>query len=142
MVEQQPHSLPRDAARYRTSPPAAVPRQRLHPPRPWAARYAVPLAAWLLAFGLTLALRDYVERAAFVFFWIAVLFAAWYGGLVPALLSSLAAVLAVNYFMVPPLHELGIRSVSDLLLLGIFFAASMTVAALTTALALADRRAA
>ncbi|HET7459313.1 MAG TPA: GAF domain-containing protein [Gemmatimonadaceae bacterium] len=131
-TEQQQHP--------RVSPPA-MPRARLHPDRPALARYAVSLAVWLVALAVTLALASYVQRANFVFFWIAVLFAAWYGGLVPALLAAFASVLAVNYYFVPPLHHFRLRSVADLLTLGIFIGASMTVAALTAALSRAQRRA-
>jgi K+-sensing histidine kinase KdpD len=88
--QQQPAFAPTTDAPYRTSPPP-MPRQLLHPPRPWGVRYALSAAAWLVALALTLAFRDYVERASFVFFWVAVLFAAWWGGLVPALLAALAA---------------------------------------------------
>ena len=98
-------------------------------------------AAWLVALVPTVALAAEIQRANFVFFWIAVLFAAWYGGLGPALAAALASVLAVNYLFVPPLHHFGLRSASDVLTLAIFVAASMTVATLTAALGRAERQA-
>ena len=60
-------------------------------------RYAVALAAWAAALGATLALAPYLERVLFLFFWPAVLFTAWYGGLGPALLVSVLSTLAVDY---------------------------------------------
>jgi PAS domain S-box-containing protein len=98
-----------------------------------ARRIAVCLLVWLVAFGLTTVTGAYIDRATFVFFWMAVLFAAWYAGLVSAIAAALAAVLAVNVQM---LREQGSSALglSELLTLGIFVVASTLVSALAARL--------
>ena len=125
------------------SPPALVgglPPRRLHPERPALARYGWSAAVWVAALALTLALAPYVQRANFVFFWVAVLFAAWFGGIGPALLAALAAILAVDYFLIPPLHDFGLPERAEFLTFGIFAFASFTVSTLTAQLSRTQRR--
>ena len=114
--------------------------RRLRPPRPAFARYAWVAVAWLVAFALTTLLAPYVHRAVFVFFWGAVLFAAWYGGFGPALLASVAAVAAVHWLLSPGGGTAEPIGPSDLLTLGIFAVASLSVSALTTRMARVQRR--
>ena len=111
------------------------PSARVHP----AVRSAIVAAAWLLALALTVALAPLVQRANFVFFWVAVLFAAWYGGFRPALLASMASVLAVQYYLVPPLRAFGPMTAGELLTFAIFVAASLLVSALAASLASLQR---
>jgi signal transduction histidine kinase len=103
-------------------------------------RYGLPAAIWLAALGATFAAAPYIQRAIFVFFWIAVLAAAWYGGLGPALIAAVAAVLAVNYFLVPPLRDFWPVEPADLLTLAIFTAASTLVSTLAARSAAEQRR--
>ena len=114
--------------------PGRVPR-----PRSRGARYAWSAAAWLVAFGLTVALSASLQRTNFLFFWLALLFAAWYGGLLPAIAVAVGAVLAVNYLFIPPPGELRIGSVTDVLPLALFGAAALLVSALATQLARTQR---
>jgi signal transduction histidine kinase len=76
----------------------------------------------------------------FVFFWVAVLVAAWYGGLGPALVSALAAVLAVTYFFVPPIHDVWPLQSAELLTLASFAGASALVSTLASRHAAVQRR--
>ena len=114
---------------------------RFHPPRDATLRWAGAAVAWLLAYGATLLLGPWIARAVFVFFWIAVLFAAWFGGLLPAVLVSLAAVAAVQYHFVEPIGDFLPLQFADLLLLGIFLGASTLVSTLAASLGRARRRA-
>ena len=100
-----------------------------------AVRYATVAAAWLLALALTVTLAPFLARQNFVFFWVAVLFAAWYGEFRPALLASVASVLAVHYYLVPPVREFGALTVGELLTFTIFVAAALLVSALAASLA-------
>ena len=113
---------------------------RFHPPRRALVRWAGSLAAWLAAYGITLLFADWVQRAVFVFFWVAVLFSAWFGGLLPAIVVSLGAVVVVQYHFVPPQGLLPIN-VADVLLFTIFLFASTLVSALASSVARAQRRA-
>ncbi|MEO8194888.1 MAG: ATP-binding protein [Gemmatimonadales bacterium] len=65
-------------------------------------RYAIAVALTLIAFGLTMLLDQYLERAVFLLFWPAVIVVAWLGGLGPALLASFGAVALVDYYLLPP----------------------------------------
>ena len=113
------------------------PSDRVRP----AARYGVVAAAWLVALALTLGVAPQLERANFVFFWVAVLFAAWYGGFRPALLAAVASVVAVHYFLVPPLREFGPLRAGEFLTFGIFVIAALLVSALAASLAGVHRQA-
>ncbi len=105
-----------------------------------AARYAVALAAWAVALGLTLALAPYLSRGLFLFFWPAVLLAAWYGGFGPALLVSVLATLAVDYFLIPPVGHVVPASVNDLAPLALFVLLSAFVSRLTGSLRASEAR--
>jgi PAS domain S-box-containing protein len=100
------------------------------------------VAAWLVAFGLTLWFAPLLQKAIFTFFWGAVLFAAWFGGLLPALLATMAAVAAVDYYFVPPVGSFEIPDSAELLTLGSFALASCAVSVLTAGQARGRRRAA
>ena len=110
-----------------------VPRNR------WR-RYGAAALAWSGAFALTAAAAPVIEHAIFVFFWGAVLFAAWYSGFVPALISAVAAVLAVNFLLLPPQGILAVPSVSQLLTLAIFIVVTSVVSVLTARLAEEQRQ--
>ena len=114
---------------------------RFHPARGTATRWAGALGAWLAAYGATLLFAPWIQRAVFVFFWIAVLFGAWFGGLLPAVLVSLGAVAVVQYHFVEPVGALLPIEVADVLLLAIFLAASSLVSMLATSLGRARHRA-
>ena len=144
-----PSSALPPVARPHPNDPVAVPTRtlpellrevsprRLRPPRPALARYTWVAVAWVAAFALTLALAPYIQRANFVFFWGAILFAAWYGGLGPAILAAMAAVAVVRWRLFPAGEPVG---PADLLTLAIFAVASLVISALTTRVARARQR--
>jgi len=103
-------------------------------------RIAISALVWAVALAVTVSLASQIDRAVFVFFWGAVLFAAWYSGFWTAFVSSAAAVLAVNYFMLEPRHALSMPTSSDLLMIGIFVLNSAAVSALTSRLAAERKR--
>jgi signal transduction histidine kinase len=102
--------------------------------------------AWLLACALTFGLASYISRAVFVFFWGAVLFAAWRRGLWAGVLAAVAAVLAVDLLVLPPLYALQLPDLAEVLTLSIFVIVSAAISALAAgqaqARALADEQAA
>jgi signal transduction histidine kinase len=105
-----------------------------------AARYAVAVAVWAVALGLTLALGPYVDRVLLLFFWPAVLFSAWYGGFGPALLASVLATLAVDYFFLAPVGQVRLHSSADLAPLALFILLSIFVSRLTGSLRASEAR--
>src|SRR3954470_22432727 len=87
---QSPAALGVTAAR------AIVAAQRF----PLAARYGYPLAVALTAVGLgaTALLQPFLGRTILILFWPVVLAVAVFAGLGPAVLASVLAVLAVDFF--------------------------------------------
>ena len=103
----------------------------------------------LLAVGLaTLAhwqLQEYTQQTVLIFYFGAVIFTAWYGGLIPGLLATVLSVLAADYFILEPIFSFGITNVTELIALGLFgsFAAMSSALSgqLRAARAAADLRA-
>ena len=119
-------------------PPLLTPRPRMG----IAARAGITAALWLASLGLTIALAPYIQRSTFIFFWVAVLGAAWVVGMRAALVTAFASVLAVNYLFVPPTGVLDFRRIgaTELIQLVIFLAVSSLVSMLLSRLELARRR--
>src|SRR3982750_476014 len=110
--------------------------------RPVLIRYGFAVVATALALAVTLPAASLLERAVFVLFWPAVIGAAWFGGIGPAILASTLSVLAVDYFLIGPPRELTLGSPEDLIPLAVFLFASTAVAMLTSAARAARRSAA
>jgi len=85
---------------------------------PWG-RYLGTALIILLATLLQLSLWPFMSSSPFLFFYGAVMLAAWWGGWGPGLLATGLALLAANYYFLPPLHSLRI-SVGDALSMGVF----------------------
>ena len=88
------------------------------------------VGVWLLACALTVVFARYVSRTLFVFFWGAVLFTALRRGLWPAVLAAVAAVLAVDFLVLPPLYSLEMPDLAGMLALVLFIVVSAAVSAL------------
>ena len=107
---------------------------------PVAARYGVAIVAWFLALLLTLWLAPHLTRVIFLMFWPAVIAAAWYGGRGPALLAIVLSMLSVDYFLLPPVHQIGPHDFFDLLTLGVFGVLAAGASELTSRLRIAEAR--
>jgi C4-dicarboxylate-specific signal transduction histidine kinase len=68
---------------------------------------AVALVAAALA--LTFALQSVVSTAGYLFFYIAVVASAWFGGKWPGALAVVLSVLAVEYYFMAPVHSFGLN---------------------------------
>jgi signal transduction histidine kinase/PAS domain-containing protein len=105
------------------------------------AGYLVAVAITAVALGASMLLEPYLSRAVFALFWPAVLIVAVLAGLGPALLASALAVLAVDYWLLPPTHSLRPEDPTDLAALGIFAVASAIVSTIADRRHLAEGRA-
>src|SRR6476469_8972340 len=114
-----------------------VPRER-----PIAVRYAAAISAALFALAVTFPIAPYLQRVIFVLFWPAVIGAAWFGGVGPAMLASVLSVLFADYFFIGPPGKLSVSSPEDLIPLAVFLFSSIAVAVLTDATRTARRTAA
>jgi signal transduction histidine kinase len=98
---------------------------------PIGIRYAIAIIATAVGVALTGLFAPYLTRVIFILCWPAVVASAWYGGFGPALLASLLSVLAVDYFLLPPVGVLQPLSPTDALPLALFIGVSALVSAAT-----------
>src|SRR5262245_42590507 len=107
-----------------------------------AVRYAVAIGATLLALAIAFPIASYLQRVIFVLFWPAVIGAAWFGGVGPAVFASVLSVLLADYFLIGPPGQLSVTSPDDLIPLAVFLFASTGGAFVTDATRTARRTAA
>src|SRR3954454_6262101 len=99
----------------------------------------------VLATGVTLVVRwllwpVFGDAVPHMFFFPAVMLAAYYGGFGPGVLSTVLAALAANYFFTEPRYSLRINSLNAAVALPLFVLAGATISALTESLHRARRR--
>jgi len=61
-----------------------------------------------VALGVTVLLQSIVSTAGFIFFYVAVVASAWFGGTWSGWCAVLLSTLAVEYFFIPPIHSFGV----------------------------------
>jgi PAS domain S-box-containing protein len=131
--------LPDDNTATTAAHPVVVPaRQRLGP----VPRYALAVAAVAVAFVLSIFAEPFLPRTIFIFFWPAVLAAAVYCGLGPALLASTLSVLLVDYWFIPPRHGLVLHARGDTVSLALFFLSASALSTIAERRRSAEKRAA
>jgi PAS domain S-box-containing protein len=128
-----------------------VPRQsvsarlRFEGPLP---RYVIAVLVTAVSLAVSLPLEDAVQKSVFIFFWPAIIAAAWLGGFGPAILAVFLSALAAGYFIIQPRgFPASANAGSELLTLATFiaigiltgFLVSMLERARTTAAATASR---
>jgi signal transduction histidine kinase len=123
-----------------TEPSRASPLQPVPPPsgihRLAVSRighYVTAVLIVLVALIIQRILWPFMSRSPFLFFYGAVILAAWRGGWGPGLLATGLSMLAVNYYFLPPDHSLHIN-MGDAISLGIFALVSLLVIRLNVAL--------
>src|SRR5207247_2070293 len=96
----------------------------------------------LLTLGLV-ALRGQLNLTSDVLiFLVAVVVVALVGGFVPALLAAVLGSLLLNYYFVPPIHQLTIAEVNNVLALGVFVVVAILVSSVVDIAARRTRQAA
>src|SRR4051794_24645477 len=96
------------------------------------ARYAVALLASALALLLTWQFQSFMQRNLFLWFFVAIVVASWYGGLTPGLLVTLIASISIGYFFISPYGSFLIET-EGLLRLGTFALVALLISSLTEA---------
>jgi two-component system cell cycle sensor histidine kinase/response regulator CckA len=71
-------------------------------------RYGAALSAVCFAALISIWLRPFSQTTPFLFFYPAVIFSAWFGGLRPGLLATAICSLAANYFLLQPVDRLSL----------------------------------
>jgi signal transduction histidine kinase len=108
--------------------------------RPGAAhRFLFASFVSILALLLSLGLQSFAGRTVFDFFYAAVALSAWYGGFGPGTFASSFAVLALDYYFIPPLHTLEL-GFDDLLRLIVFGFVALLISTLSARLREAKAR--
>jgi two-component system, cell cycle sensor histidine kinase and response regulator CckA len=100
------------------------------PSRPESIRVLLVVVVWLAALGCTMLAHPWVNGTTFAFFWVAVLFAAWTTGLWPAILLSLASVVATNWLQSP--GQVLSFAIGDIIDVSSFTLAAVLVSALAS----------
>ncbi|HEY9874097.1 MAG TPA: PAS domain S-box protein, partial [Candidatus Obscuribacterales bacterium] len=105
-------------------------------------RYGAAAVSVAIALLLTLLLNSHSQAtlSPSPLFFAAVTFSAWYGGLGSGLLATILAVLANNYFFLPPLYTLRLSSVADILQLIVFTLVALLISSLNAELLTAKQR--
>jgi len=95
------------------------------------ARYAVMGLSVGLALMVTLGLEPFLPSPSSAFFFAAVTFSAWYGGLGPGVTATFASTLALDYFFLSPTSSLFGAEVTSLMWEGVFLLVALTISSLT-----------
>jgi PAS domain S-box-containing protein len=102
--------------------------------------YAVAIVACVAILSIRMALNETLaEQARLMPFVLAVMAAAWWGGLGPGILATILGSLLGVYFIVPPVNSLEITTVEDGVNLAIFVFVGLTISWLCEALHQARR---
>ena len=104
-------------------------------------RYGIPIAAVGAATVARMLLNAVLgDRLPFATFFLAIVFAAWYGGFGPALLSTLLSGLAADFIFLKPRGSFQIEDAPDQISLGLYFLVGLSCAWLGGSLHAARRR--
>lgn len=91
------------------------------------APYGVAIASTAVALLLSIWLEPLLERSIGAFFYIAVIFSTWYGGIRPGIVATILSVLAINYVFIPPTYHFSIANSGDIARLGIFLLVAFVI---------------
>ena len=100
---------------------------RLPGPVRVAARWLLALVAPAAALALALLMRPLIDQVPSPPFLAGVLLVAWLGGFRLALLSTVLAALALDWFFIPPVHTIGVEP-SEVLWVSLFVGVCAVVA--------------
>lgn len=100
--------------------------------RPARVRYAIAIAVVATALGLAALIPWKADPSHFSLFFIAVMFASWYGGLGAGLLATILSAASLDYFFISPIHSIGLDWLA-LLRLAVFVTIAVFTSYLTTA---------
>src|SRR3989442_6883251 len=95
------------------------------------ARYAAAFLSVLAALLITLAAKSLFATTFYGLFLGAVMFSAWYGGLLPGLAATLFSVLAFDYYFIPPILSWNLTS-DELIHLIVFVSVALFITYLTS----------
>ena len=104
-------------------------------------RFGVAVIAVAAATALSVLLQPILGRTLFIFYFAAVVGASWFGGFGPGLAATFLAILAADYYLIPPARELSLAAPSEVIPLVLFAVVAGAVSLLSGTLNVAGRRA-
>jgi signal transduction histidine kinase/PAS domain-containing protein len=113
-----------------TTPPLTPKRKR--PPK-WLG-FAAAVALPFVAVTLSRMLLPFISGTLFIFFFPAVVIAAWLGGLLPGLIATIISVALADYFIIPPYNQFLGSTSADVLRLGLFSLIALIISRLSGSL--------
>jgi len=99
--------------------------------------YAVAILTSALALWVRMQLGPNFEGFPYLTFFPAVLFTALVGGLGPGLIAAILSGLLAQYFLIPPIHSLEIRGISEWIAMGLYGAIAASMVGLVHGITLA-----
>ena len=104
-------------------------------------RYGVSVVAVTVSALLTATLHPFLkEHSTYLPFTLAVMGAAWYGGLWPGLMATVLSFLTASYFFIEPIHTIWPIQFTDIARLALFGVVGVSISLLTDRLARATNR--
>ena len=104
-------------------------------------RYGAAIAGVVLATVCRLALNPYVgHRLPFLFYFLAVIPAAWHLGVGPSLVTIALATLITSTYFIAPIYDFGVTFVTDMIGLALFVAVNLVIVWFAEANRIARRR--
>jgi PAS domain S-box-containing protein len=117
-------------------------RLRMAETRPAFARYGFALAIVVAATALRLLLDTaFGNHVPYITYFVAVVLAAWFGGVGPAVMALLLGAAAAAYFFINPRHTLDIAGFGEILGLALYLALGAIILALVQSVRAAHRQA-
>lgn len=102
--------------------------------------YVVAFIAVTISLLLTLWLEAFLSRMIAAFFYLAVMATSWYGGWQPGVLAIFLSAVAIDYWLIPPLQQLGMNQSSDGVRLLIFIGVAFLINLLSANLRFSKRQ--
>lgn len=96
--------------------------------------YSGAIGTVVIALLLTLAFKPILAATPFLFFFLAVTGTTWYGGIGPGLVTTILSVLALDYFLLVPIHSLTLLSVTNLVRMVLFVLLTLAIGKLNSKL--------
>lgn len=75
-----------------------------------ARRYSIAVSSVAAVFGLTMLLTNFIQTDVSALYLVAVMFAAWRGGLGAGLLATVMSVAIATYFFLPPIYSFSLKA--------------------------------
>jgi PAS domain S-box-containing protein len=104
-------------------------------------RFGVAVLAVAAATALSVLFQPILGRTLFIFYFAAVVAASWFGGFGPGLAATFVAILAADYYLIPPAREFSLAAPSEVIPLVLFAVVAGAVSLLSGTLNVAGRRA-